>query len=285
MRKAPVIILTVASAEIFACGLFPDLSSLSESDGATTDAANDASISADADAGKTDSGDAAVIKDAGSDGDAAALFCVTNANHTFCEDFDEPGFATRWNGVVTTPDAGTAVESDASSVSAPNELLTTATYPPNTNGLAAYAYKHFTTAKTLKLQVALLVEAATMANFDPVEISFTPPAAYKSYQIHIDVATQHVGYTTAPADGGSAVTTDTPFTSTFATWRNLELDLDLTTSAFQILVDGTQVVSWTVAPLAPTAFDIRLGVVLGVSGSTPTTSIVHVDNVLVDTTQ
>ena len=278
MRRA----IVVACAATVACALFPDLSSLSESDGGGTLDASDAADAKTSDVAlDVDGADAIVITDAGND----APFCATHMGHTFCEDFDEPGFETRWNGVVTIPDASTAVESDASSVSAPNELLATSTFPPNTGGVPAYAYKHFTTAKTLKLQVALLVEPSTMAQCDPVEISLTPPAAYKTYQIHIDISTQHVGYTTTPNDGGSSTTTDTPFTMTFPTWRNLELDLDLTTSVLAILVDGTPTVNWTIAPLAPTAFDVRLGVVLGLSGSTSATPVVHVDNVLIDTTQ
>jgi hypothetical protein len=276
MRRA----IVVACATTFACALFPNLSSLSESDGGQATDAADANNASDV-ALDADGGDATAVTDAGSD----ASFCATHTGHTFCEDFDEPGFATRWSGVVTSQAGSTAVESDASSASAPNELLTTATFPASTSGQGAFVYKHFTAAKTLKVQVALLVDVSTMAECDPLEISLIPPAGYKTYQIHIDIPTQHLGYTTTPTDGGTSTTTDTAFTTTFPTWRNLEFDLDFTTSAVAVLVDGVPTVAWTVAPLAPTAFDVRLGVVIGLSGTTSATPVVHVDNVLIDTTQ
>jgi len=265
----------------FGCGLFPDLSGLG----------GDASIGLDAHPSDGNSGGDVVTDSSGADSSADvtadAGFCAGHPGHTFCEDFDEPNFQGRWDGVQTSNNGASLVESPAQFVSPPNSLLVTLPTPANAGG-HAYATKHFTTASQLTIQTELLVEPTTPAQLDqldPLMIVFNPaPAGYDDYEIHIDIATMHLGYVATPSDGGAQVHLDTSFTNPLSSWHNVEVDLTLATGAIKILVDGVQATVWTVAPIGPSAFDLRLGVAASDNVSNATIAeTVNVDNVLVDT--
>jgi hypothetical protein len=255
-------LIVVASLVAAACGVFPDLSGLNPPvDAALVDAQ---------------------LSDVASDAGADAGFCLTHPNHTFCEDFDEPNFAARWTSVVTSPTSATVMESDASSVSAPNELLASILTDGGATAMV-YASKHFAQATTVKIQLQLRVNPATALNFDPVMIVLNPPpAAYKNYQLHIDTADQHFGCGYAPADGGAASTFDMTFPSSLTAWSAVEIDLDMATSMINILVDGISVTQTSLPAITPSAFDLRVGAVQINTATTNLSAVVHVDNVLVD---
>jgi hypothetical protein len=270
---------------VSACGLFPDLTGLAGDAGVDAfepDVSVDApGVDAVADATKSD----AATNDGGA-GDAADAadggWCATHPNHTFCEDFDEPGFAARWTGISLNPSSSTVIESDAAAISPPNEMLASATFPPDSNA-NAYVYRHFSTAKTLKVQAEILVDPVGLPQIDPVMIVLSPPPpGYTRYDIHVDTGDGHLGNNYTP-DGGSAINTDTNFANPLSAWHNLEIDLDLTKSSIQLYVDGVLATTWTLAPTSPTGFDLRIGVTAGLGTvDASTTGVVHVDNVLVD---
>ncbi len=264
-----------------ACGLFPDLSGLTGDasvDASTQDSSVDAVPPGDARLDTTT--DSPSSADSGLD--AAAGYCATHTGHTFCEDFDEPNFEARWTGVSQVADAS-VVESDAGFVSPPNELLATATFPAN-SGASAYAYKHFATATTIKIQLEMLVATAGLVQIDPLMIFFNPPpAGYTHYEIHIDSGDGHFGYNYTP-DGGANTNPDVSFTTPVGAWHAFEVDIDMTTSSVQVLVDGVSQVNTTLlATVSPTAFDLRVGVVSGLGGVTAATGALQFDNVVVDT--
>ncbi len=268
-----------ACSLLAACGLFPNLSGLSGDAGSadvsspdvTTDAApsHDAAPDAPGDVGP----------DAPPPG-----FCATHTGHTFCEDFDEPSFAARWTGVSTSSSAVTLAESDAGWVSPPNELLASTPFPASSGAPYAFAFEHFATAKSIKVQVELFVSTGSLQEIDPLLIAFNPPpVGYSYYDIHIDSGDGHLGYNFTP-EGGTNSNTDLSFVTPLDAWHAFEVDVDLNTSAVQIFVDGVSTLDATLAePLSPTAFDLQLGVVRGLAGATATTGVVQVDNVLVDT--
>jgi hypothetical protein len=266
--------------------LFPDLGGLSGDAGSSADATTDVNVP---DTNVTDTSADVSTSDGGggadADADAATTgWCATHPGHTFCEDFDEPNFQARWTG-TTVPTDASVVESDASSVSPPNELLVTVPVPASASPADAYTYKHFATAKTAKIQLQLMANWTGLATLDPVVVELNPPpSGYKHYDIHVDVADDHLGNNYTPNDGGANVNTDTTFTNPFQAWHNLEIDLDLTKSTVQLFVDGVSAASWTIAPTSPTGFDLRVGSIGVQNGTTTaTTAIVQVDDVLVDT--
>jgi hypothetical protein len=277
MRRCVLAICVVLGA----CGLFPDISGLTGGDAGIDASTQDAGVDAmpPVDARLDTTTDSPSSVDSGI-GDAG--YCATHTGHTFCEDFDEPNFESRWTGVQTTAGAS-VVESDAGFVSPPNELLATATFPAS-SGAAAYAYKHFATANSIKIQLEMLVTMAGLPQIDPLMIFFNPPpAGYTHYEIHIDSGDGHFGYNYTP-DGGTNTNPDVSFTTPIGAWHAFEVDIDMTTSNVQVLVDGVSQVNTTLlATVSPTAFDLRVGVVSGLGGTTAATGIVQVDNVLVDT--
>jgi hypothetical protein len=279
--------LILACTLLAACGLFPDLSGLSGGDAATTDAAD---VGPPADAQPSDGQPPDAPPSDGQPPDAQptdagdAGFCATHPGHAFCEDFDEPNFAARWDSIATTT-GSTAVEDDASSTSPPNAMLGTVTFAASSSSGTAYARKHFGTATTFQVRAELLVDPTSLAQIDPVEIKLQPPpTGYSEYQIHVDVGTKHLGWSTTPADGGASSNSDLSFTNTLSSWQNVEIDFDLSTAIVKVLVNGATVVGpATLSPVSPTGFDVELGVVKGSNTSNaPIVGTVHVDDVLVD---
>lgn len=276
--RARFIVLFASAA---ACGLFPDVSDLAGDGGLDAFAQEDVSV----DAPTTDAR-ADVVADVTSDGGDAAAggWCATHTGHAFCEDFDEPGFETRWTGVVKSPSSSTVVESDAAAISLPNEMLSSATFPSGNSASHAYAFEHFPTANSLKVQAEILVDPVALPQIDPVTIVLNPPPpGYSYYDVHVDTGDGHLGNNYTP-EGGANVNTDTTFANALSAWHNLELDIDLTKSSVKVFVDGALATSWTIASTSPTGFDLQLGVTAGASAlDASTTGVVHVDNVLVDT--
>ncbi len=283
MRRFALLALLTMPA--LASCLFPSLTGLTGPGG---DAANDTELT-DAplsdgpnvtdsqpanDAPSSDAADAGDASDAGG-------FCATHPGHTFCEDFDEPNFQTRWDNISASAGA-TLVADNSKSVSPPNEMLASVSVPAN-GSAHAYAMKHFTTANTIKIAAEMMVDTNTLATLDPLMIVFNPPpSGYTSYEIHIDTCTGHRGYLATLSDGGS-LHVDTAFANTLQTWHNVEVDLNMSTAAIDVLLDGVPTVQWTVAALSPTAFDLRLGITTSSSTtSSPLPGVAHVDNVLVD---
>jgi hypothetical protein len=240
MRRFALVTLAIS-----ACTLFPELSGLTGAEGdASIDALGDALV---ADVGTSDVADSSQTTDgpteASTDATDAgvisdASFCGANPGHTFCEDFEPPNFQARWDGIVVN-NGGTVVQNNTTSVSPPSSMLASLTYAANSTG-HAYATKHFATAsKTIKVRSQMLVDPTTIAQIDPLMISFNPaPAGYTAYEIHIDTGTSHLGCQATPSDGGAVVHQDEVFSNPLSTWHNVEVDVDMVASTVTFLVDG-----------------------------------------------
>lgn len=294
--RARGIVVVVACVGVAACALFPAVDGLVGDGGgaldATSDAVSDVSAEASSDSGPSDvvqasDADAGTDADTGTgadaDADAATSFCATHLGHTFCEDFDEPNFASRWT-TLSLSSGATLDESDASSQSPPNQLLGDVTFPAQTSASTAYAGKHFASASTITAEAELEV-TSTLAKIDPIQIHFSPaPAGYDYYEIHIDTGDDHLGASWVPSDGGPSSYVDVTFPNNLAAWHDVKLVVDVKTSAVQAYLDGTLVAQTAIPALSAAAFDLRVGVVTGSNSSTSALDgTVHVDNVLVDT--
>ena len=164
-------------------------------------------------------------------------------------------------------------------------MLATVTFPAYTGGPCAYAVEHFATAKTLQGPGAAPRKPDGASVPRPARHRLQPAAdrlrLLRHPHRHGD---NHLGNQYTPSDGGAPNDIDTTFNNPFTVWRNLEVDLDLTTSKLELYLDSVPTLTVNVEPLTPAAFDMQLGVVSGGGGAATGPGTVHVDNVLVDTT-
>jgi hypothetical protein len=276
--------IAIASAVALtsACSLLTSLSDLQSSiDASGGDATADAPPS-------DVSTDELHVADASADATTdASTFCVTNANHTFCEDFDEPNLALRWDGTIIKGDAATLFENDATSLSPPSSLSVSNTMVGSTAQTSeAYITKAFasTTHITLTFEFGIdTPSTCTYVRFADIEVT-NPPAEYSTYNVFLGLANGVTGQVIFATTTDASTATSAPLNNSFnQSWQNIELDIDLLASTASVTIDGTIAVAATAMPPlgVPSALNVKLGI-MAFNCPTESTFTAHYDNVLVD---
>jgi hypothetical protein len=265
------------AALVSAC-LFPSLGDLTGGDGGSSDGGGDVTIA--------DTGGDTVAKDGGTnDGAPDARFCVTNAAHTFCEDFDDPtGFIPHWTSINVLPMATMVADSDAST-SPPNSLLAD---DEGATGISAALTKHFgvTSHFTVSMEVRIDQRDDTCSYVHFVDVSLNPIPSGFGYTTYHDYLQTAAGggklvHFSALTDGGTA-TQSTPFSELFASFRHVVLDVDIPSLTMAVAVDGTLQASLPLPPVSNvTGVDLIIG---SLSTNCPSAPIfkIRFDDVLVD---
>jgi len=266
----------VALLGFAACGLFPDVASLSGSDAGDA-AVEDVVV---LDAPQETSEEAAV--DAPSDAsDASVSPCASQ--HLFCDDFDQTALGALWDEKVLK--SGPLALSSTSVVTPPNALEATAI--TNGSGDETALGKHFPAADHTHVEFDLLVVSPSDTSGTELDVADlvldTPPSGYDYADFDLQRwqgATQLEEYMQG-ADGGPNGGQDLPVTETFASWRHVALDLDFPNQTFSLALDGASVTSFAMSPAAPKCgFSLYVGVGY-VEGANDDWNV-FVDDVVVD---
>jgi hypothetical protein len=270
MRSVRLLIASFAVCAC-ACGLFPDLSTLSADAGDAGDASNDSTVDAARDTGS----------DAGGDASADARPSPCTATHLFCDDFDQGALGAKWDSVHMT--SGPLVLSTTNVVTPPNALEATASTSSDTESMLT---KHFPSANHTHVELdAFVVNPSDTSNTEIDFVSFdisTPPSPYTYANLNLQrwqAAALLEQYAQTPDAGNASV--DMPVAQTFNTWTHVTLDIDFGAQTYALALDGVPVTQVAFAPQLPqSAFDFSVGVAY-TSGSSAEWNI-FIDNVVVD---
>ena len=246
------------SVVLAACGLFPDVSSLG-------------GPGSDASAPEVGAGDA----DAGDAGPCAS-------QHVFCDDFDDGPLGAKWDSPYKTDGGGLALTT-LHAVSPPNALAATlAGTGPGVEG-ESELQKSLPAADHTRVQADVTVAPGTSANeVDLVAmVSVTAPSGFDHAEVNVQ-STSDGGileeYLHGP-DGGAGQ--DLPVTTSFATTRHIQIDVDFPSQTFALTIDGVPAAGATLSPqITKSALTLNVGVAY-IEGSTGTWTV-FVDDVVVD---
>ena len=227
--------------------------------------------------------------DAGGDG-AGGLpgsFCAVEAGtHTFCDDFDGPPLAAKWDG-VDQGTGGTAVTDLTVSDSPPGSFKSVAPASVGTQ-TRGRLIKSFRTASRVVLDFAMSLDATparlgsgVVGGDNLVAIAVGP-----GYSIGLSAHTDQVSYfEDATGDGGAsqlASSKDLVATPTLAPWTPVEIAIDLAHASLSVTIGG--VVRLDGAPITPPSGQ-NITVYLGAFSHNQNQNFaVHYDNATIDIT-
>jgi hypothetical protein len=258
-----------------ACGLFPDVSSLSSSDGGVDVTTKDAPIEDAMDASDGGAADTAADVDA----DAAPRSpCLDQ--HLFCDDFDKVPLGQLWDGKMVK--SGPLALATSTWVTPPNALEAIA----SSAGSETMLSKGFPSAQRTHVELDAMLSSPgdpTNVELDFVNFDFAvPPAGYSYGNVNLQ-RWQGAAQLEQYASGGDAGSTgqDLTFPNTFATWKHVALDLDFGAQQVVLTIDGVVLKTLTFAP-ALTQCALTLSVGVTYTEGTTTDWNVFIDNVVVD---
>jgi hypothetical protein len=227
--------------------------------------------------------------DAAGDGPGGGgTFCSVEAGtHTFCDDFDGPPLASKWDS-IDQGSGGTAVTDLTTSVSPPGSFKSVA---PMSVGIQTRGrvIKSFGTASRVVVSFVLFIDATPpklLAGSGTGGDSLVGIAVGPNYSIALNAHTDQVGYAeTEPADGGGSTLlspTDLVATSTLTGWTPVQITVDLAHATLSITIGGVQRLAG--APITP-PIGQTISVDLGAfSHNQAQTLAAHYDNVTIDVT-
>jgi hypothetical protein len=191
-------------------------------DGGTHDATAEPNDARTSDAKTPDSH----VVDAGFDAefDAGLHWCATQPTHTFCVDFDEPGYLSQWNG-TDLEDGGSLEQADAEVVSPPYALQADISIFDASHASSALLKKTFAlTPATVHLAFELRVDEGCRTGFDVLGV------APSSEQVFVLLLAQSPVALTieeaAPTDAGEQYVHVFPFvTVPTNTWNHISASI------------------------------------------------------------
>jgi hypothetical protein len=268
----------VLLASVSACGLFPDLGSLS-GDAGGNDAAPDVTTQKDATPDVTNDTTTTDVTPPGDAGlDVKTSPCTVK--HTFCDDFDDGSIGAAWDKVANG--VGGTVSQSTNAVSPPFAFQ--AQVPAGPGHPYAALEKDFPAAQHIHFEFDMIIigSQATDIEIDYFDFSFQPSGyIYGDFNLerrNPGGTSEEGSQTTLDA---STKYNDDDLTEELTSWKHVVIDLDFGKSTYTVVVDGTTIDAMSMnPPLASAQGTFSIGATY--TGALTSQWTIITDNVVVD---
>lgn len=277
-RLAAVCAALLIAGTFVACSLFVDTDGLSTGADASTDSSTDASFDVISD-------HVDPVIDAGADANADASnipYCQAHPGHTLCLDFDEstdlPNFSDK------DFDPGAIFVDTSGGVSQPNSL--SITFPASGGSEQIDQDYPYTNGGKLFISLDLKLASSDLSSGQLQPLAFNLPNApgIASHYFYLQDYYGSVDESEAisPSDGGDpiypSVTLASPIPNDI--WMHVEMTVDETTLVKTVTLNGNVISTASAKQTSPSGMgNLVIG---GFSDSLPASTIVHIDNLIVD---